>query len=666
MSLDTQKKDGQALRPKSAESSETPNTSDQLKGLVRIGLIKFWKQALPIEEGLITLLQQEAKQFLRGEDPSWSSVYDRMASLWPEGNGALGQLIADFKLDLPQAFLMALAGEVESSHLVNLTVAELQAPNKSTRPFLHLCTALVDSLFPAQIVNVLAIANSELIRTHILTLEGTGPMPLRSLSMHPSFWSILNGRQHCWPACYFILQKPFRLLPEKVVQVIPKLAELISRGDMQGIIVRGNPDSGRALVATQIAEELNLTALEVPIPVWEQHPVLGQACRYARWLPVLRPNLGPGEIWRPHMGSLPTPLVILLGFDGAVETADFFELEPGIPAEKQRRQLWLEKLGHKQLAKQIAASALLSGPAISKLATNARLLAERENKSVNRNHIAEARSSLGAERLRLLAQPVKRLVTKKAMVLPGMIEENLDDLILRSRRREALWQGLGATLKATPNPGVRALFVGESGTGKTLAASYIATELGAPLYRVDLSAVMNKYIGESEKNLAALLDQAAASDVVLLFDEADSLFGSRTEGKETGERYANMLTNFLLTRIENHTGLVLLTTNSRNRIDPAFTRRIDFIIEFPLPGYKERLALWHSHLGNRGPGDAVYRQLAGYCDLSGGQLRNVVIAAASKAQNRKINAQDLLKGLQSEYRKIGRSLPVKLERLGQL
>jgi SpoVK/Ycf46/Vps4 family AAA+-type ATPase len=254
-------------------------------------------------------------------------------------------------------------------------------------------------------------------------------------------------------------------------------------------------------------------------------------------------------------------------------------------------------------------------------------------------------------------------VTAEALAMTPLVAEALDNLIQRARRRESLWQGLGATLQATRNPGVRALFVGESGTGKTLAASYVATALGAPLYRVDLAAVMNKYIGESEKNLASLLDQAAASDVVLLFDEADSLFGRRTEGKETGERYANMLTNFLLTRIESHTGIVLLTTNSRERIDRAFTRRLDLIVEFPLPGFGERLQLWHGHLGERGPGPEISRYLAGHCDLPGGAIRNVVLAAAAESEGGPIRPAALLRGLRAEYRKLGRGLPAKLEQL---
>jgi SpoVK/Ycf46/Vps4 family AAA+-type ATPase len=227
-------------------------------------------------------------------------------------------------------------------------------------------------------------------------------------------------------------------------------------------------------------------------------------------------------------------------------------------------------------------------------------------------------------------------------------------------------------MQASQNTGLRALFVGESGTGKTLAASYLATRLGAPLYRVDLGAVMNKYIGESEKNLGLLLDQAAASDVILLFDEADSLFGSRTDAKQTGERYANNLTNYLLARIETHSGIAILTTNSRERIDPAFNRRIEVIIDFPLPGFEERLRLWQSHLGSRAPSDAIIRNLASHCDLSGGQIRNTVLTAAGTQPERQspeqqepegqaIDARRLIQAVRREYQKLGRSIPSALE-----
>jgi SpoVK/Ycf46/Vps4 family AAA+-type ATPase len=145
---------------------------------------------------------------------------------------------------------------------------------------------------------------------------------------------------------------------------------------------------------------------------------------------------------------------------------------------------------------------------------------------------------------------------------------------------------------------------------------------------------------------------------VLLFDEADALFGRRSDGAETGERYANMLTNFLLTRIENHNGIVILTANNKARIDPAFWRRLDVVMDFPLPGYEERLRLWASHLGARAPDEHVLHHLASYCDLAGGSIRNAVLsAAATVPPGVPIGSVALAAALAREYRKLGRRLP---------
>jgi SpoVK/Ycf46/Vps4 family AAA+-type ATPase len=230
--------------------------------------------------------------------------------------------------------------------------------------------------------------------------------------------------------------------------------------------------------------------------------------------------------------------------------------------------------------------------------------------------------------------------------------------------RDSLVSGLGASATARYKPGVRALFCGTSGTGKTLAAGWIATKLGLPLYRVDLASVTSKYIGETEKNLAQLLARAEQLEVVMLFDEADSMFGKRTEVKEANDRFANAQTNYLLQRIELFDGIVLLTSNSSARFDSAFSRRLDMILEFPVPGPDERRALWQSHLGSGHcltPRDL--NQLASAADLCGGHIRNAVLTAALFAQNedRPIEYEDIARGLSAEYRKLGRQMPVALK-----
>ena len=197
----------------------------------------------------------------------------------------------------------------------------------------------------------------------------------------------------------------------------------------------------------------------------------------------------------------------------------------------------------------------------------------------------------------MLAELMAETIPDEALVLPVAIRRELESLIARCLSRDALADALGPASRARYRPGVRALFVGPSGTGKTLAVGWMATRLGLPLYRVDLASVTSKYIGETEKNLAQLFARAEHSEVVLLFDEADSLFGKRTDVKDSNDRFANAQTNYLLSRIESYEGIAILTSNSRARFDSAFTRRLDAIVDFPAPGPEERRDLWTAHLG---------------------------------------------------------------------
>jgi SpoVK/Ycf46/Vps4 family AAA+-type ATPase len=181
---------------------------------------------------------------------------------------------------------------------------------------------------------------------------------------------------------------------------------------------------------------------------------------------------------------------------------------------------------------------------------------------------------------------------------------------------------------------------------------------------VDLSAISSKYIGETEKNLSQLLSRAEENEIVLLFDEADSLFGKRTEVREAHDRFANAQTNFLLQRLDNYDGIVLLTSNSRARFDSAFARRLDIILEFPFPGPEERRALWLAHLGEAHTlTSAEINQISVAADLSGGQIRNAVLAAAIHASSHggAIGLTDITAGLLVEYRKLGRQLPEELK-----
>ncbi len=642
--------------------------------LVRIGLARFWQQTMADDTELADqLLEQAAQQLGLDSAPAWSQIRDASARQLHSQPGPFGRWVREHQIDLPQAFLLALAGSAESDYLITVTLAELQAPNPGNRLAVHLALAILDELFSPGSLDALDLAATPLLQQQLLATDGNGPLALRQLRIEPALWSVLCGRPALWPGCRALPLEQRELLPRAIRRELPHLATLVGKGEVRGLAIRGNSSSGRRALAAELGQLLGLTAIEAPADLWQPGSAFPLACQLAGWLPVIVPASDATALPAVHPAI---PWVAILGMNDTVAGQDMLDVELGVPDESERRELWLRLLGRPEQDRltqnspdlaalaTAAASARLSGPVIQRVARNARLRAEQGRTALNAGHIAQARRDLGVDKLRLLAQPVTRQVPRDAIVFPPLVEQTLQDFITRCHQRESVWQDLGVTLQASRNPGLRALFVGDSGTGKTLAASYVATALGAPLYRVDLAAIMNKYVGESEKNLGILLDLAAAADALLLFDEADSLFGRRTDAKQSGERYANMLTNFLLTRIENHPGIAILTTNSRERIDSAFTRRLDVIVDFPLPGFTERLGLWQSHFGARSPGDNLCRTLASYCDLSGGQIRNVVLtAAAGSPASQPVSTRALLHALQREYQKQGRALPGQLAQL---
>ena len=243
------------------------------------------------------------------------------------------------------------------------------------------------------------------------------------------------------------------------------------------------------------------------------------------------------------------------------------------------------------------------------------------------------------------------------LLLPAQPRSQLRELALRARHRDRVLGGWGLRAGGGRGRGVVALFAGESGTGKTLAAEVVSADLGLDLYVVQLSAVVDKYVGETEKNLERIFTEADRVDAVLLFDEADAVFGKRSEVKDSHDRYANLESAYLLQRLESFDGIAVLTTNLRSNIDDAFTRRLDLVVDFPFPGPDQRLALWQHSLSRVPTAEGLD---AGRCarefELSGGSVRSAVTTAAYLAAGRgaAVTEADLLEGARREYRKAGR------------
>ncbi|MEU6089131.1 ATP-binding protein [Streptomyces sp. NPDC047085] len=309
------------------------------------------------------------------------------------------------------------------------------------------------------------------------------------------------------------------------------------------------------------------------------------------------------------------------------------------------------------LAEAVAAHRLDSGQLrrAADVAVRTAALAGRPVRPDDLRIAVRAQNGAGLERL---ARRVEPGVGWDDLVLPPATHRRLRELALRARHREQVLGQWGMRPGGGRGRGVIALFAGESGTGKTMSAEVVAADLGMDLYVVDLSTVVDKYVGETEKNLERIFTEASAVNAVLLFDEADAIFGKRSEVKDAHDRHANIESAYLLQRMESFDGIAVLTTNLRANLDEAFTRRLDVIADFPVPDSGQRLALWERCLGDRLP-RAEELDLA-FCadrfELAGGSIRACAVTAAYLAaeSGNPLTMRQLVRAVAQEYRKLGR------------
>jgi hypothetical protein len=331
------------------------------------------------------------------------------------------------------------------------------------------------------------------------------------------------------------------------------------------------------------------------------------------------------------------------------------------PAPEERERLWTAELdGQASMVDPAAVTRpfRLTGEQVRRAARAARLQAAASGRFVSADDLragARAQNAAGLERLATRIAPA---VGFGDLILPEDVLESLTELIVRARHRELVlgrWMMAGASSRRR---GLTALFAGASGTGKTMAAEVLAFEMGLDLYVVDLASVVDKYVGETEKNLDRIFAEAESVNGVLLFDEADALFGKRSDVSDAHDRYANVEVAYLLQRMELFEGIAILATNLRSNLDEAFARRLDILIDFPEPEEEDRLRLWRRCLGTQAPREENLdlEFLARAFKVSGGNIRNIVVAAAYAAaeDGTPISMGHLVRATQREYRKLGR------------
>lgn len=574
------------------------------------------------------------------------------------------------------AQVLVAAGLIEQDIRFGALFAAWQDPLRSRRPCVGLLGWLLADRGSER--DVVTAACHELVAGGLAVVENPDdPRAEWVLRVPVPVWDLVETGQlqlgSLPPAISLRPRESFPALEDLVVDeasaaVVRQLPAMVTGGALTSIVVRGMQGAGRTTVLGAVASALDLDLLVHHGPPggtdWHLFTAL---TRLADVLPVVRVDPGPGEtVSLPRVSGTAGALGIVLGRSGGVSGTSLEQavtLALGPCRSDDRRVMWRRSGidARNSALGDIVDRFLLAPAAIHRSAPLARAAAHAAGrKSVGVDDVQTATRTLGRQGLESLATPLDPLPSLAAPVLTPSASEELDTLIRRCRHRERLVEAAEGVAGGL-NRGVRALFTGPSGTGKTLAARHLAAVLHLDLYRVDLAAVVNKYIGETERNLETVLARAEEVDVVLLLDEGDALMARRTDVSNANDRYANLETNFLLQRLETFEGIVIITTNAGSRIDPAFLRRIDVTVDFVPPDADQRWQIWSAHLSPESTVDpALVMEVARRCALTGGQIRNAALHAALLAIDREepVADRDLLAALRREYRRTGGSYPL--------
>jgi hypothetical protein len=323
------------------------------------------------------------------------------------------------------------------------------------------------------------------------------------------------------------------------------------------------------------------------------------------------------------------------------------------PAPAEQREAWKALLGEPAAAAALAAQFSLGLGEIREVADRAPAEGDAPARVAALWNECRRRTRPAIESL---AQPIDAKATFEDIVLPPAETALLRRITEQVAARARVYDDWGFRERMNRGMGISALFAGESGTGKTMGAEVIANALGLDLYRIDLSAVVSKYIGETEKNLRQLFDAAEAGGAILFFDEADALFGKRSEVRDSHDRYANIEINYLLQRMEGYRGLAILATNMKSALDAAFMRRLRFIVDFPFPGPAERREMWRKALPDGVPREAIDHDRLARLHLTGGNIHGIALNASFMAAQAgtAVTMPLLLDAARQELRKLDR------------
>jgi hypothetical protein len=604
----------------------------------------------------------EAK--LRGEVAPPAEPHDDTTTF------ALDHVATMFGLSAFERRLLMLCAAIELDSSIASLCASLQGDPSRVQPTFSLALAVLpDAHWSA------TTPAAPLRRWRLIELAGSGPLTTAPLRIDERVLHFLTGIDHVDERLMSLVEPlpADAALSESQRAAADRIATIWSSSAAQSRCVQlcGADDAVRRAVASAACAKVGLAgfaagALALPQTVadtdalarlWQRDARLGGAALLLDCEGVDTADRARAEALRQFVVRIDTPLIVatrepreLAGVTSAI--VEISRSQPG-----EQRQLWLETLGETAQRfdghiDRVATQFQLSPAAMRGVAAS---IAGLDDPGP---HLWEGCRIASRRRLDELAQRIVASAEWSDLVVPAPLLATLRDIATSVRYRSRVYDDWGFSAHGARGLGVTALFSGASGTGKTFAAEVLANELKLDLYRIDLSGVVSKYIGDTEKNLRTLFDAAEDGGAILLFDEADALFGKRSEVRDSHDRYANIEVSYLLQRMEAYRGLAILTTNFRDAIDSAFLRRLRYAVNFPFPAAADRAEIWRRTFPATLPTEGIDIDKLAHLSIAGGNIRNIAVNAAFGAARdaTPVTMRLLREAARAEYAKLEKTL----------
>jgi vesicle-fusing ATPase len=628
----------------------------------------------PVDRALAALdlvRYERDKRTFFADDVTARHLSERIAAPAPHAatgsvRGCFGWVAQQLQLEPVECFVLAMALLPSVDSAAGQVIASCLNEPSRTGPTLALAQRLWDD--PDELLRCFDPAHA-LLRHGLLAVEpGGGPndwqAPLQVPALPARELLFAGGELPFALELVAPVPLPQGMDASAIVSAGATLAETVKRG-MRIVPVIGAAGAPLAEVAAACAQRAGIRTVQPSAALPREHlaQVLSTAWLRGDAVYLSVSALADASLHDASVGPPPLPGLPLTVFVGMHDRAALRSLDAASPAivvpplsYAERLACWREALPSASAAAlpaEFARRFRYERKAIARV--GAELLALRREPTLEET-LAAARGDLD---LGTLAQAVVPRFRLEELMLPAAQTAQIEELAVAMTNLTRVHYEWG-TACAWNEGGLAALFAGPPGTGKTMAAEAIAEKLSLPLYRIDLSQVVNKYIGETEKNLRRLFDAADSADLILFFDEADALFGRRTEVKDAHDRYANLEISYLLERMERFKGLAILATNRKKDLDEAFLRRLRFVVEFPLPGVAERLRIWRSMIpAGVDASDVDFPFLAQRFALAGGHIRGIVFQAclqsAGEGAPRRLSMPAIVRAVQREYNKLDRA-----------